>query len=170
MISERITTLLSEQLNKEFYSGYLYISMASYFNKFGLHGFANWCTVQAKEEVDHGMIIFNYLNNCDSSYKFQNIPAPECDYKTPLEAIELAYAHEKSVTNSINCIKASADEFNDRMTSLFLDWYNQEQFEEEHKLRLILNQLKFCVDNKIILMLLDSKLAERTYVKTEYNF
>ena len=56
------------------------------------------------------------------------------------------------------------------MTSLFLDWYIQEQFEEEHKLRLILNQLKFCVDNKIILMLLDSKLAERTYVKTEYNF
>lgn len=170
MISERITTLLNEQLNKEFYSGYLYLSMASYFLKFGLPGFASWCTIQAKEEVDHGMIIFTYLNNCDASYKFQNIPAPDIEYKSPLEAMEYAFSHEKSVTNSINCLKASADEFNDRMTSLFLDWYIQEQFEEEHQLRSILNQLKFCIDNKIILMLLDNKLNERFYEKTEYKF
>ena len=170
MISERITELLNEQLNKEFYSGYLYLSMASYFHKFGLHGFTNWCTIQAQEEIDHGMIIFNYLNNCNSSFKFQSINAPTMDYKNPLEAMEFAYSHEKAITKSIDCLKSSADEFNDRITSLFMDWYIQEQFEEEHQLRLILNQLKFCVDNKIILMLLDNKLSERVYKKTEYNF
>lgn len=170
MISERITELLNEQLNKEFYSAYLYLSMANYFHKTGLHGFTNWCTIQAKEEAEHGMIIFEFLNNYDANYKFQSIPAPETDFKSTLEAMELAYSHEKSVTCSINCIKSASDEFKDHITSMFMDWYIQEQFEEEHILRSIINKLKFCVDNKIILLLLDKELGKREYKKVEYSY
>jgi len=170
VISERITELLNEQLNKEFYSAYLYLSMANYFYKSGLHGFTNWCTIQSKEEAEHGMIIFEFLNNYDAAYKFKSIPAPDIDFKSTLEAMEAAYSHEKNVTSSINCIKSASDEFKDHITSMFMDWYIQEQFEEEHVLRSIINKLRFCVDNKIILMLLDNELSKRTYKQVEYKF
>lgn len=170
MISERITELLNEQLNKEFYSAYLYLSMANYFSQTGLHGFRNWCTIQAKEEAEHGMIIFEFLNNYDAKYKFKTIAQPDTEFKTTLEAMELAYSHEKSVTNSIHCIKSMADEQKDYITSMFMDWYIQEQFEEEHILRNIIDKLKFCIDNKIILMLLDKELNKREHKKIEYKF
>ena len=170
MISERITELLNEQLNKEFYSAYLYLSMANYFNKSGLHGFRNWCTIQAKEEAEHGMIIFEFLNNYDAKYKLKSINAPDIEFKSTLETMEAAYSHEKSITCSINCIKSASDEINDHITSMFMDWYIQEQFEEEHILRNIISKLKYCVDNKIILMLLDNELNKREYKKIEYKF
>jgi len=170
VIGERISTLLNEQLNKEFYSAYLYLSMDAYFRQSGLCGFANWFQVQAKEEVDHAMIIFDYIGDYEGTIKLMNINAPDLNFKNPIEVTKLALIHEKRVTDSINNIKNISIEENDQPTSLFMDWYIKEQFEEEYNIRMLNDKLKFCADSKIALMFLDKDLSTREYSKSTYGF
>ena len=94
MINEKVKNILNEQINKEFYSAYLYLAMSAYFDDIGLYGFANWTKVQAREEVDHGMIIFNYLIDRNCKVQLLQIDYPDSDFTSPLQVFEKILEHE----------------------------------------------------------------------------
>ena len=95
MISENIKNILNEQINKEFYSAYLYLAMSAFFDNMGLYGFANWTNVQAREEVDHGMIIFDYMIDRNTPVQLKQIDIPDTDFQNPLQDFEKVLDHEK---------------------------------------------------------------------------
>ena len=103
MINEKVQNVLNAQINKEFYSAYLYLAMSAFFDEIGLFGFANWTKVQAREEMDHGMIIFNYIIERDGTVELSHIDSPDRDFIKPLQVFEKILEHEKYVTESINC-------------------------------------------------------------------
>lgn len=170
MIAERISTLLNQQLNKKFHSAYLYLSMDAYFRQNGLYGLANWFQVQAKEEIDYAMILFDYIGDYEGTIKLTSINAPDINFKNPIEVTKVALIHESRATESTNNIKNIAIEENDQPTSLFMDWYIKEQFDKEYNIRIINDKLKFCADSRIALMLLDKELLQREYSKITYSF
>ena len=88
MINEKVENVLNSQINKEFYSAYLYLAMSAYFDEIGLYGFSNWTKVQAREEVDHGMILFDYIIERDGTVKLTQIEAPDKDFQNPVQVFE----------------------------------------------------------------------------------
>jgi ferritin len=164
MLSERLTQKLNEQVVKEFYSAYLYLSIEAYLASLNLPGFANWFRVQAQEERDHAMLIFNYLVKVDGKIGLGAIAAPPSSFPTIGDALKLTYAHEVEVTRSIYSILDVALEEKDHKTTAFLQWFVNEQTEEEanadnnvKKFNLVGN------DGKGILMM-DTEMAARVYV------
>jgi ferritin len=131
MISEKIEKLINNQIQKEFYSAYLYLSFEAYFSSRSLNGFAHWFRVQAMEERDHAIIFFNYLNQVGGRLKLQPLEAPEWDFKSIEEVILKQLEHERLVTASIYNIADHAIEERDHKTNSFLKWFIDEQAEEE---------------------------------------
>lgn len=163
MISEKLLKKLNEQIQKEFYSAYLYLSIEAYFASLNLNGFANWFHVQAQEERDHAMFIFNYLVRVDGKVALGTVDAPPSDFTSIEEALKLTLEHEQLVTRSIYDIVDAALEEKDHKTTTFLQWFVNEQIEEEanadnniKKFRLVGN------DGRGILMM-DTELAARVY-------
>lgn len=169
MISEKIENILNEQINKEFYSAYLYLLMGAYFDEIGLKGFSNWCKVQAREEVDHGMILFDYIIERQGKVNLMQINAPENNLTSPLEIFEKIYEHEKYVTESINRVANMTDDECDLATRYFINWYISEQVEEEANVDDIIKKLKMFGDEKAALYHLDTELMTRQYVHHSYN-
>ena len=110
MINEKIQNVLNAQINKEFYSAYLYLAMSAHFDEIGLSGFSNWTKIQAREEVDHGMILFDFIIERNGKIELSQIDIPEMNFGTPLEVFEKIYEHEKYVTSSRNCVASMSDE------------------------------------------------------------
>lgn len=169
MINERVKEILNEQINKEFYAAYLYLSMSAYFDKMGLFGFANWTKIQAREEVDHGMIIFDYLIDRDCKVILTQIDMPQTDFNSPLAAFEKILEHEKSVTTSIDCIAYMSQEECDMATRHFINWYLMEQVEEEKNASDIIDRLRLFGNEKASLYLMDNELSKREYVYHGYG-
>lgn len=163
MINEKVQQILNSQINKEFYSAYLYLAMSAYFDEIGLYGFANWTKIQAKEEVDHGMIIFDYIIERNGNVELEQISAPEREFKNPLQIFEKIYEHEKYVTESINCVASMSEDECDLATRHFINWYISEQVEEEANARDIIDKLKMFCEDKSILYHIDKELAQRQY-------
>ena len=131
MLAPKVTTLLNEQVNKEFYSAYLYLDMANFYADKGLLGYENWFKVQAQEEMSHAMLFRQYLQNNGHRVTLSAIADPSKEYadlKTPLLD---ALSHEQYVTKSINTIYEEALKEKDFRTQQFLDWFIKEQGEEE---------------------------------------
>ena len=169
VISENIKNILNEQINKEFYSAYLYLAMSAFFDNMGLYGFANWTKVQAREEVDHGMIIFDYMIDRNTPVQLKQIDIPDTDFKNPLQVFEKVLEHEKYVTSSIDSIaKLSLDEC-DLATLNFINWYLKEQIEEEKNTTDIITKLKLFGDEDASLYLINEELQKREYKKHEYS-
>ncbi|HPU40789.1 MAG TPA: ferritin [Acetivibrio clariflavus] len=164
MISEKMEQLLNDQIQKEFYSAYLYLSFSSYFTSRNLNGFANWFKIQAMEERDHALIFINYLNLVGGRVKLQAIQAPEWDFKSIEEVLEKSLAHERSVTQSIYRIADLAIEERDHKTNSFIKWFIDEQAEEEDTAQQNLSKIRLVGENdgKGILML-DNEMATRVY-------
>ena len=162
MISEKMNEILNEQINKEFYSGYLYLSMSAHLKELGLCGFASWTKIQAKEEVEHGLKIFDYLIDCNSFVTLKQIRTPEFQFEGILSIFNHIYEHEKCITNSIMEIAKQAEEEGDRMTLNFVDWFIAEQVEEEESVKNIIKRLEVFGDDKVALFLMDKELSERT--------
>jgi ferritin len=161
MISKKIVPVLNEQINKEFYSSYLYLAMSAYFSELNLNGFASWMQIQAKEELEHGMKIFKYLGECAAKIEFNAIAAVKASWKSPSDAIKAALAHEQKITASIyNLVELAAKE-KDYATNSFLQWFVDEQVEEEANAMEILGQLQLTKDCSCALLLLDKKLGKR---------
>lgn len=165
MINENVSKVLIEQINNEFYSAYLYLSMSAHFSDVGLLGFANWMRVQTQEELAHAMFIYDFLINRGEKVTLGNIAAAPSDWGSPLSVIEAALKHEVHITGLINNIAAVAEQHNDRATMSFMNWFIDEQVEEEANAQDIIAKLKLIGDDKSALYLLDKDLATRVFVQ-----
>ena len=126
MVNEKMEAALNAQLNAEVYSGYLYLSMAAYFEDIDLAGFANWMRVQAAEELEHGMKFYDYIIRRGASVTLTAIEAPQTEWESPLAAFEHVLSHEQMVTGLINDLVDLAIEEKDHATNNFLQWFVEE--------------------------------------------
>jgi len=164
MLSEKMQEAFNDQLNAEWYSSYLYISMAAYFESVGLKGFANWMHVQAKEEWVHGEMFYAHLNDRRGRVLLKHIAGPPTEWKSAQHAFEHTLEHEQVVTGRINKLVDMAVAESDHAANAFLQWFVTEQVEEESNADAILQQLKLIGDNPHALLMLDRELATRVFV------
>lgn len=162
MISEKISEILNEQINKEFYSGYLYLSMSAHMKELGLLGFASWMRYQAREEVEHGLKIFDYIIDCNSFVTLKQIRMPEFEFHGILSIFNIIYEHEKCITQSIMSVAKEAEEECDRTTLNFIDWFIEEQIQEEETIKNIIKRIELFGEDKVALYLMDNELAKRS--------
>ena len=163
MISKKLADAINYQINRELFSEYYYLSMASYFNSIGLNGLENFFLVQVEEERFHAMKMYNFLNERGARVYLEAIEAPKTDFSSPLEVFELAYEHEKLVSKLINDLMDLAIEENDHAAKNHLDWFVEEQVEEEASMDAILNKLKLINGEGHGLLMLDSEMAQRAF-------
>ena len=163
MMNEKVAALLNNQINKEFYSAYLYLDMANFYSKKGLDGFANWYEIQAREEQDHAMLMYQYLHNNDEVVTLEAIAKPDKAFTTLMDPLKAGLEHEKYVTSLINTIYAAAQEVNDFRTTQFLDWFIKEQGEEEKNSTDLITKMQLFGDDARSLYMLNSELAARVY-------
>lgn len=161
MIKENIEKSINDQINAELYSAYLYLSMAADFADKGYEGMEQWMRAQAREEKEHAMRLFDYLQDRGGRVKLEAIEKPKEKWESPLEAFEEALEHEKYVTERINEMADLAEKEKDRATLNMLQWFIDEQVEEEDSTENIVNKLKMVEESPSGLMMLDSKLGER---------
>lgn len=163
MLNKKVSDLLNEQINKELYSGYLYLDMNNYFDKRGLSGFANWYMIQAMEERDHAMLIYKYMQNNDCPITLNAIAKPDKVFKKDMDVLKAGLEHEEYVTASINNIYEAAYKVKDFRTMQFLDWFVKEQGEEETNARDMITKMELFGNDPKSLYMLNQELAGRTY-------
>ncbi len=155
MFNDKLKKAINDQINKEFYSSYLYLAMAAHFDSKALPGFGQWMKVQAAEEWTHGMKFYEYLYEVGSEVELKAIEAPPVKFGSAKEIFQQVLEHEKLVTASINAIYDLAKKENDPKTELMLHWFINEQVEEEKNARDILDQLEMGGGNSFGLMFMD---------------
>lgn len=163
MISPKLQDAINAQINAEFWSAYLYLSMAMHFENEGYAGFANWFRIQYKEEQDHAEIFMNYLNSRGGRVVLAPISEVPTSWESPLAAFEATLSHEETVTSLINNIYAMAEAEHDYATRSKLNWFVDEQVEEEDTARSLIDRLKMVGNNGLALYTIDQELAARTY-------
>lgn len=161
MIKKSIEEALNKQVNREYYSAYLYLSMSSYLDSINLKGFAHWLRVQAREELAHGMRLYDHLIAMNGRALLQPIEAPPEEWKSTQEIFEQVYDHEQKVTAMISALMDLALEKKDYATAAALQWFVTEQVEEEANALAILEQIKTVGDVPGHLFYLDHHLAKR---------
>ncbi len=164
MICERMEKAFLEQINKELFSEYLYLSMKAYFANLNLNGFVNWMDVQVQEERAHAMGMFDYVLERGGKVELEAINKPQTSWNGPLDVFKAVLAHEQFITSSINALMDVAEETKDRAAMIFLNWYLKEQVEEEANVGNVLAQLELIGDDKNALFALDKELSTRTFV------
>ena len=163
MISEKLEAAFTGQINKEFYSEYLYLAMKVKFMEWNSQGFVNWFDVQVQEEHAHGMGMFKYLDERGGNIDLRAIDKPVVKGNTPLEIFEHVLEHEQYVTSRINHLADVAEEVKDRAAITFLNWYIKEQVEEEESVGGVLATLKMIGNDSQGLLALDKELATRVF-------
>jgi len=163
MIDKKMQDALNEQVNAELYSAYLYLSMEAYFESINLAGFANWMRVQTQEEVVHGMKIYDYIDERGGRVTLKPIAGPQVKWDSPLAVFEAAYEHEQKVTGLINGLVDIAIELKDHASNAFLQWFVDEQVEEEKSADDVVQKLKLMADAPGGLYMLDNELAQRVF-------
>ena len=164
MLSEKMCAALNEQITKEFYSSYLYLQMAAWCDEQSLTGFGNWMRIQTQEENAHGMILFNYVLERGGSIKLGQIETPVCEYDSLLDVFEATLKHEQFVTSSFNNLMGLAIAENDYACKIRLDWFIEEQVEEEANVGDIIGKLKLIGTGSNGLFMMDKEMASRSYV------
>ena len=164
MISKKMQEALNGQVAAEFYSAYLYLSMSAYLESIDLKGFANWMRVQYQEEVSHAEKIFDHVIERDGRAVIKAWEAPPAEWKSALDVFETAYKHEQKVTGLINGLVDQALAEKDHATYNFLQWFVNEQVEEEASVKTIVQQLKLLGDSRAGLFQIDRELGQRTFV------
>lgn len=161
MLSKTIHDAINDQIGKELYSGYIYLSMSAYFQSINLPGCATWMRVQYQEEVGHALKLFDYVHERGGHVTLQAIPQPKSEFTSPLDVFEQALGHERDVTAMISKLYALSQKENDYPTAIKLQWFVTEQVEEERNASDIVDQLKMIGDNKVALLMLDRQLGAR---------
>ncbi len=170
MLSEKMEKALNTQVNNEFYSAYLYMSMSAHCQSMGLKGFANWFMVQFHEEMFHAMKFYEYILRKGGKVSLQTIKQPPVEFGTPLSMFEQTYEHEQFITKCINDLVETARQEKDNATEIFLHWYVTEQIEEEENDTDLINQLKYIGKDTSAMLMLDKELAARmTTIPTEFS-
>jgi ferritin len=163
MLDEEMVSAINKQLNAELYSGYLYLSMAAYFESSDLSGFANWMRVQAQEELSHAMKFYDYLVQRGARVILTEIEAPPTEWDTNIAVFEHVYEHEQMVTGLINELVDLAIKLSDHATNNFLQWYVAEQVEEEESASGVLQKVKLAGEDSSGLLMLDQELGTRVF-------
>lgn len=163
MLDTKVADLLNVQVNKEFYSAYLYLDFAVYYAEQGLDGFSNWYKIQAQEERDHAMLFMQYLQNNGCKVTLEAIDKPDKEFKSFKEPLEAGYKHEQYVTSLIHNIYSAANEAKDFRTMQFLDWFVKEQGEEETNAEGLIRKFDLFGSDPRALYMLDGELAARVY-------
>lgn len=161
MLSKKMQQKLNEQVRNEFHAAYLYLSMAAWFDNNTLPGFSAWMRAQAGEERVHAMRLFDHLLDRDAAVTLQAIPEPPHTWKSPLAVFEQALEHERAVTATINELYATALKEHDFASRVFLDWFVNEQVEEEKNAQLIVEQLRMVGADRAGLLMLDREYGAR---------
>ena len=170
MVSKKMAEAINDQMIREMYSAYLYMSMSNFSSNLGLKGFANWLMVQYHEEMFHAMKMYEYLQSQGSEIKLKQIDEPPSKWESPLDMFEKVLEHEKKVTAWINELMEIAIAEKDHASRIFLQWYVTEQVEEEENDNDIIAPLKLIGDNAQGLMMLDKELAARmATVPTDFS-
>ncbi len=163
MISKKMEEALNKQVNAELYSAYMYLSMESYFKSLNLNGFANWMRVQTQEEVAHAIKIYDFVNERGGRVTLQAIEGPPTKWDSPLAVFEAVYAHEQKVTGLINDLVDLAIKEKDHATNTFLQWFVNEQVEEESSADEVVQQLKMMENAPGGMFMLDRELGQRVF-------
>lgn len=160
-IDEKLAKVMNDQLNYELYSGYIYLSMAAWFEENTLEGMAKWMKIQAGEEFEHAMKFWKHIIDRGGKVKLEAIDKPKTDWNSPLEAWSDAYDHELKVTKRIFKIGDLAKELADKSAKPLLSWFYDEQIEEEEQTMRVRDLLKLIGDTKGALFQLDAELGKR---------
>ena len=163
MLNAKVHELLNQQINKEFYSAYLYLDFSNYFEDVGLGGFANWYKIQAQEERDHAMLFYQYLQNENQKVTLEAIAKPDKTFSSHMDVLKAGLEHEEYVTSLINDIYAAAYNVKDFRTMQFLDWFVKEQGEEETNANDLITKMELFGSDPKSLYMLNQELAARVY-------
>ena len=163
MLDPKVTELLVDQINKEFYSAYLYLDFSNYYKDIGLDGFANWYKIQAQEERDHALLFLQYLQNNSEKVTLEAIAKPDKTYNSAKDPLIYGLEHEEYVTSLIHTIYGAAYDIKDFRTMQFLDWFVKEQGEEEKNAHDMITKYDLFGNDPKSLYMLDQELAGRTY-------
>ena len=161
MIGKTMQDAMNEQINKEFFSSYLYLSMAAYFEDKNLMGFAHWMRLQADEEREHAMKFYNFILDAGGHVYLKAIDAPETEWKSNLEVAEQVAAHEAKVTASINDLYELALKEKDYAAQVLLHWFITEQVEEEKNAAELVAKLRLIEERGTAVLMLDHRLSKR---------
>jgi ferritin len=160
-MNEEVRNAIHEQINREFSAAYLYLAMAAHFDVEALEGFAHWMRLQAKEELGHGMRLFEYLLERGEPVELKAIAAPPASFGSALAIAEMALEHERMVSEHINRIYQLAAEHGEFATQVQLQWFLTEQVEEENAAETMVERLRMAGDNRAALLILDREVATR---------
>ena len=161
MMSKTMQDALNEQMKHEFYSSYLYLSMSAYCDRMNLPGLARWMRMQDQEEVGHAMKIFDHVLDRGGKVELHELGRPPADFASARDVFEQAHRHEQQVTASINQVYGLATDERDFASTGFLDWFVQEQVEEEKTSGLLAEQLRMVGEDRPGLLMLDRELGQR---------
>jgi ferritin len=160
-MNQKVLDALNEQIKHEFYSSHVYLSVAAYCELAGLPGFAHWFRVQAGEEHEHAMKIYDFILDRGAKVRLHPIDAPPTDFGSPLQIVEKALEHEQRVTGLIHSLYDLAVKEGDQPAQVMLQWFVTEQVEEEKNATLLVDQLRMVGDNRAALLMLDMEMAKR---------
>lgn len=158
-MNAKLSKSFSEQINKEYFSAFLYLAMSNWFTAKGLKGSANWTYVQYREELAHAQNLYHYLEARNVQASFKAIADPSNNWESPLDVFRKVLEHEQYVTASINDLATLAMKNNDHAAYIFLQWYVSEQVEEEGNANDIIARLELAADNTNALLNIDDQLA-----------
>ncbi len=161
-ISEKIQQAINDQINMELASSYAYLSMAAYFESLALDGFAHWMHLQRREEDEHAMRFYNYMNDRDGRVMLKALGEPPHEFSSPLDAFEQSLENERQVSASIHALYDLAQKEKDHATTSMLKWFVDEQVEEEKSVGDMVDRLKLAGDHPGALLLLDREAAGRS--------
>ena len=161
MLNAKIQESFNDHLNEEFFSAYLYLSMASFLESKNLSGMAQWMRLQFQEELNHGAKFIDFINDRGGRVTLQAIKAPKTEWESPLNAFEEAYQHECAISGMINRLVDLAIAESDHAANSFLQWFVNEQVEEEASVEAIVEKLRLVGDNGVALFMLDGELGKR---------
>ena len=163
MLDKKVVELLNQQVNKEFYSAYLYLDFSNYYYDEGLDGFGNWYRIQVQEERDHAMLMLQYLQNNGEKVVLEAIDKPSVEITDAKSVLEAGLKHEQYVTELIHTIYEAAHSVKDFRTMQFLDWFVKEQGEEENNAETLVKKFELFGDDPKSLYMLDYELGARVY-------
>ncbi len=161
MIKESIEKAFNEQMTREMYSANIYLAMAGYFHAINLNGCASWMRIQANEEMDHAMRFFDYILDRGGEIEIGKMDKPPKEWESALEVFKAAYEHEKYITENINKLMDLVMKENDHASHNFLEWFVDEQVEEEAQTDEIVERLKMVEGFKGGLLMIDNELGQR---------
>lgn len=160
-MDKKLEKAFNDQIKNEFYSAYLYLSMAAFAESKSLNGSANWFKKQYAEEISHGMKMFEFLHDRGAKVTLQAIPQPASDFSSLHEAFNETLKHEKKVTALIEALVDLARKVDDKAAEIFLHWFITEQVEEEKNAAKIIDDLKMVKPDSAALLMLDKQLGKR---------